>query len=169
MDMTELTRKLKRVDRIDALITSFMRRVGPILLTYSIAIVFIWFGLLKVLGISPAQELVENTVYWFSNPADFVVILGFWEMAIGITMCIRPLIRISILLLFLQMPGTFLPLVLLPGVCFTELPVGLTMEGQYIVKNLVLISAALVIGGTVRNPLGFGRSVESKPLEHPTA
>ena len=74
-----------------------------------------------------------------------------------------------LLLLFLQMPGTFLPLVLLPGVCFTELPVGLTMDGQYIVKNLVLISAALVIGGTVRNPLGFGRSDESKPLEHPTA
>jgi len=149
--MTELIRSLRRIDYIDARITRVMGRLGPILLTYSIAIVFVWFGLLKVLGISPAQELVENTVYWFSNPADFVVILGFWEMAIGITMCIRPLIRISLFLLFLQMPGTFLPLVLLPDVCFTDLPVGLTMEGQYIVKNLVLISAALVVGGTVRN------------------
>ena len=71
-------------------------------------------------------------------------------MAIGITLCFRPLIRVALLLLFFQMPGTFLPLVLLPDVCFTDLPVGLTMEGQYIVKNLVLISAALVIGGTVR-------------------
>ncbi len=151
--MTELIRTLKRIDSfdtLDAMISRTMARVGPVLLTYSIAIIFFWFGLLKVLGISPAQELVENTVYWFSNPADFVVILGFWEMAIGITLCFRPLIRVALLLLFFQMPGTFLPLVLLPDVCFTDLPVGLTMEGQYIVKNLVLISAALVIGGTVR-------------------
>ena len=65
-------------------------------------------------------------------------------------MCVRPLIRISIFLLFLQMPGTFLPLVLLPEVCFTDFPYGLTLEGQYIVKNLIIISSALVIGGTVR-------------------
>ncbi len=151
--MTEIIAKIKWFDHLDAYITRIMRRVGPVLLTYSIGVIFIWFGLLKVLGISPAQQLVENTVYWFKDPADFVGILGFWEMAIGITMCIRPLVRIAILLLFLQMPGTFLPLVLLPEVCFTDLPVGLTMEGQYIVKNLVLISAALVIGGTVRNRL----------------
>ena len=149
--MTELIRRLKRIDRLDEAITAVMRRLGPPLLTYSIATVFIWFGALKVLGISPAQGLVENTVYWFSNPAEFVVILGFWEVLIGVTMCFRPLLRIALLLLFLQMPGTFLPLVLLPDVCFSDFPVGLTMEGQYIVKNLVLISAALVIGGTVRN------------------
>jgi hypothetical protein len=44
------------------------------------------------------------------------------------------------------MPGTFLPLVLLPEVCFTIFPFGLTLEGQYIVKNLVIIGSALVIG-----------------------
>ena len=57
----------------------------------------------------------------------------------------------SILLLFIQMPGTFLPLILLPEVCFTSFPFGLTLEGQYIVKNLIIISAALVVGSTVRN------------------
>tara|TARA_B100000035_G_C20907674_1_gene512410 strand:- start:318 stop:698 length:381 start_codon:yes stop_codon:yes gene_type:complete len=112
--------------------------------------VFIWFGLLKPLGISPAQELVENTVYWFDDKATFVNFLGWWEVVIGFTMCVRPLIRISIFLLFLQIPGTFLPLVLLPEVCFTDFPYGLTLEGQYIVKNLIIISSALVIGGTVR-------------------
>ena len=65
-------------------------------------------------------------------------------------MCIKPLIRVSIFLLFLQMPGTFLPLILLPEVCFTSFPFGLTLEGQYIVKNLIIISAALVVGSTVR-------------------
>jgi uncharacterized membrane protein YkgB len=48
------------------------------------------------------------------------------------------------------MPGTFLPLILLPEVCFTSFPFGLTLEGQYIVKNLIIISAALVVGSTVR-------------------
>ena len=148
--MSELTRNIKRIDHLDATIARTMRGIGPILLRFSVAIVFIWFGMLKVLGISPAQELVENTVYWFNNPADFVIILGVWEVLIGLTLCSRPLTRIALLLLFLQMPGTFLPLVLLPDVCFTDFPFGLTMEGQYIIKNLVLISAALVVGGTVR-------------------
>jgi hypothetical protein len=58
--------------------------------------------------------------------------------------------RVTLLLLFLQMPGTALPLVLLPEVTWTAFPYGLTMEGQYIIKNLALIGAALVLGGTVR-------------------
>ena len=136
--------------KLDILISKYMGTYGILLLRYSLAMIFIWFGLLKPLGISPAQELVENTVYWFDNKATFVNFLGWWEVVIGFTMCFRPLIRISIFLLFLQIPGTFLPLVLLPEVCFTDFPYGLTLEGQYIVKNLIIISSALVIGGTVR-------------------
>jgi len=98
---------------------------------------------------SPAAELVRNTVYWFP-PDIFIPLLGYWEIAIGVCLLFRPLIRVAILLLFLQMPGTMLPLVLLPDVCFTSVPFGLTIEGQYIIKNLVLISAGIVIGGTVR-------------------
>ena len=136
--------------KLDIFISKYMSYYGILLLRYSLAMIFIWFGLLKPLGISPAQELVENTVYWFDDKATFVNFLGWWEVVIGFTMCFRPLIRISIFLLFLQIPGTFLPLVLLPEVCFTDFPYGLTLEGQYIVKNLIIISSALVIGGTVR-------------------
>ena len=136
--------------KLDIFISNYMSTYGILLLRYSLAMIFIWFGLLKTLGISPAQELVENTVYWFDDKASFVNFLGWWEVVIGFTMCFRPLIRISIFLLFLQIPGTFLPLVLLPEVCFTDFPYGLTLEGQYIVKNLIIISSALVIGGTVR-------------------
>ena len=136
--------------KLDIFISKFMNNYGILLLRYSLAMIFIWFGLLKPFGISPAQELVENTVYWFDDKATFVKFLGWWEVAIGVTICFRPLIRISIFLLFLQIPGTFLPLVLLPQVCFTDFPYGLTLEGQYIVKNLIIISSALVIGGTVR-------------------
>ena len=133
-----------------------MERYGLVVLRVSLAVVFIWFGGLKLLGISPAEELVRRTVYWFS-PDLFLPILGWWEVSIGVCLLIRPLIRLGILLLFLQMPGTVLPLFLLPDVCFTRFPVGLTLEGQYIIKNMVLIGAAIVVGGTVRFRSGPGR------------
>ena len=143
-------RNIKSFDDLDIFVTEFMSKWGVTLLRYSLGIIYIWFGALKPLGLSPAQELVENTVYWFENPKTFVPILGIWEVVIGITMIIKPLIRISIILLFIQMPGTFLPLVLFPEVCFTNFPFGLTLEGPYIVKKLIIISAALVVGSTVR-------------------
>lgn len=139
----------KSFDRVDPLIVGWMSARGYVFLRYSLAVVFVWFGALKFTGISPANELVARTVYWF-DPEIFIPVLGWWEVAIGVCMLVRPLIRLAILLLFVQMPGTMLPLILLPDVCFTQFPFGLTLEGQYIIKNLVLISAALVIGGTVR-------------------
>lgn len=138
------------LDRVDRLIAGWMSRNGVWLLRWSVGLVFVWFGALKTVGMSPAQELVARTVYWFP-PDVFIPILGYWEILIGLGLIIRPLARLAIALLFLQMPGTFLPLVLLPDVCFTSIPFGLTIEGQYIIKNLVLISAAIVVGGTVRD------------------
>ena len=142
-----------RLEKLDIIVTSFMNKWGVTLLRYSLGIIYIWFGALKPLGLSPAQELVENTVYWFEDPKTFVPILGVWEIVIGITICIKPLIRVALFLLFLQMPGTFLPLILFPDVCFTNFPFGLTLEGQYIVKNLIIISAAIVVGSTVRKDI----------------
>lgn len=102
-----------------------------------------------MIGQSPANELVARTVYWI-DPKIFIPILGWWEIIIGVGLLYRPLIRMAIFLLFLQMPGTMLPLFILPEVCFNQYPWALTIEGQYIIKNLVLVSAALVVGGTVR-------------------
>ena len=143
-------KNIRTYDELDIFITKFMSKWGITFLRYSLGAIYIWFGILKPFGLSPAQELVENTVYWFDNPKTFVPILGWWEVVIGLTMCIKPLIRVSIFLLFIQMPGTFLPLILLPEVCFNNFPFGLTLEGQYIIKNLIIISAALVVGSTVR-------------------
>ena len=142
---------IRTYDELDIFITKFMSKWGITFLRYSLGVIYIWFGILKPFGLSPAQELVENTVYWFDNPKTFVPILGWWEVVIGLTMCIKPLIRVSIFLLFIQMPGTFLPLILLPEICFNNFRFGLTLEGQYIIKNLIIISAALVVGSTVRN------------------
>ncbi len=136
-------------ERIDLAIANWMSRWGTPALRISLGIIFVWFGILKPFGISPAQALVERTVYWLP-PEFFVPILGWWEVAIGICLVVRPLARVGVLLLFLQMPGTALPLLLLPDICFTTVPYGLTLEGQYIVKNLALVSAGLVLGGAVR-------------------
>ena len=143
----------RRFDELDRKIAGAMDRWKTPLLRVSIAVVFIWFGALKIFGISPAADLVSATVYVVS-PEMFVPILGVWEVLIGVCLLYRPLTRVGIFLLFLQLPGTFLPIVLLPEVVFTSVPYGLTVEGQYIVKNLVIIGAALAVGSTVREDAG---------------
>ena len=137
-------------NRFDEWVTKVMHKYGFVLLRYSLAITFIWFGILKPIGLSPASALVANTVYWVSSDW-FVPILGWWEVLIGVFLLFRSTVRIALFLLFLQMPGTFLPLVLLPEITFTQFPYGLTLEGQYIIKNLILIAAAIAVGGTVNS------------------
>ena len=147
------------LDRMDAHIAGWMNANGRFFLRISLALIFIWFGALKPFGLSPAQELVSKTVYFF-DPAIFVPILGWWEVLIGVCLLFRPLIRVALFFLFLQMPGTALPLVILPEVCFNGNPLFLTLEGQYIIKNLILISAAIVVGGTVRGKSQRQREVK---------
>lgn len=142
------------LDAIDRAIASTMTRWGHPALRYSLALVFIWFGVLKPLGMSPAADLVKETVSWapFFSPEGWLAIIGWWEVAIGVFFLWGYTTRVAIALLAGQMVGTFLPLVVLPEVTFQSdgFPFALTMEGQYIVKNLLIISAALVIGGGVR-------------------
>lgn len=134
--------------RADAKVRAHLARLGFPLLRWTLALVFIWFGLLKPFDLSPANDLVKRTIYWLP-PEVFLPVLGWWEVAIGVCLAWRPAVRLGVLLLLLQMPGTFLPMVLLPEVCWSNFPWGLTMEGQYIVKNLVLIAAAIVVGSHV--------------------
>lgn len=139
-------------ERLDRSIALTMQRYGILLLRISLGVVFLWFGALKPFGLSPANDLVTRTIP-FIPPQIFIPVLGVWEMLIGICLLIRPLVRVALFLLFAQMAGTVLPLFLLPDVCYTHVPYALTLEGQYIVKNLCLISAAIVVGGTVRHGL----------------
>jgi uncharacterized membrane protein YkgB len=117
----------------------------------SLFIIFFWFGALKPLGISSAQELVLDTVYWmpFLSPHAWLDVIGYWEMLIGICFLFKRTIKYALVLLFLQMAGTFMPLFILPHITFQEgmAPYAPTLEGQYIIKNIIIISAAMVIGG----------------------
>ncbi len=140
----------KHLSGLDQRIINWMARYGLIILRIGLGIVFLWFGLLKFFkGLSPAEELVRNTIYFF-DPDIFIPVLAAWESLIGLGLFTGKFLRTTLLLLFLQMPGTALPLLILPEKVWTIFPYGLTLEGQYIVKNLVLIGAGLVIGATVR-------------------
>ncbi len=131
-------------DSLETKAVLWMREYGIRALRYSIAVVFIWFGFLKVIGFSPAIELVTQTVYWF-DPAWFVPFLGWWEVLIGLCFLWRKAVPVALLLLAPQMVGTVIPLFILPHITWQGflLP---TMEGQYIIKNLLIISGALVVG-----------------------
>lgn len=144
---------MSRLERLDQEIARVMREYGIVTIRYSLAVIFIWFGLLKPLGISPAENLVLMTVDWMPllGAENWLIVIGWWEVVIGLAFLSRKTIRIAIGLLALQMIGTFMPLLLLPGVTFQEgrIPYGLTMEGQYIIKNLIIIASAIVVGGTL--------------------
>lgn len=133
------------IKELDRALIETLNRISLPVLRISLGVIFIWFGALKPLGNSPANDVITKTVYWF-DPDIFIPILGVWEIAIGLCLLYAPFIRAGLFLLALQMPGTFLPLVLLPEVCFVNFPFDLTLEGQYIIKNLVLIGAAIVVG-----------------------
>lgn len=140
---------------IDRRTMDWMGRNAVTLLRISLGAVFLWFGALKFFpGASPAEGLVEETirVLTFGMIPDraAVVTLAGWECLIGIGLISGRALRFTLLLLFLQMAGTMTPLALLPRTCFVKFPLVLTIEGQYIVKNLVLISAGLVVGATLR-------------------
>jgi len=153
-------------DRIDAALTTWMARNGIRLLRVSLGVVFLWFGVLKFFpGLSPAQTLAGDTIAILSfgllTPEAAVLILAIWECLIGVGLIAGYFLRATLFLLWLQMLGTVTPLFLFPELCFTVVPIAPTLEGQYIIKNLVLVTAGLVIGGTV----GGGRLVARPPGE----
>ena len=112
-------------------------------------IIFFWFGLLKVIELSPARQLIIDTVFWMPilSAETWVIVIGYWEMFIAIFFLTKKTTFLAMILLFLQMSGTFMPLILLPDITFqSSNPLLPTLEGQYIIKNIIIITAALVIG-----------------------
>ena len=112
-------------------------------------IIFFWFGILKVFELSPARQLIIDTVFWMPilSAETWVIVIGYWEMFIAIFFLTRKTTFLAMILLFLQMSGTFMPLILLPDITFqSSNPLLPTLEGQYIIKNIIIITAALVIG-----------------------
>lgn len=146
---------VKNHDQIDSILTGWMAKNGIRLLRYSLGVTFLWFGLLKFFpGLSPVEPLVGMTASTLSfgllSPETAVLVVAIWELLIGLGLITGYFLRGTLLLLWLQMLGTLAPLILFPQIAFTVAPIVPTLEGQYIIKNVVLITAGIVIGATVR-------------------
>ena len=142
-------------DAIDARITRWMAAQGIRLLRISLGIVFLWFGALKFFaGLSPAQDLATRTISMLTfgriAPDTALLLLATWECLIGLGLILGIFMRATLLLLWVQMLGTVTPLIFFPNETFAQIPYAPTLEGQYRIKNIVLVSAGIVIGATVR-------------------
>ena len=150
-----MTRMQSEFEATDKRITRWLARYGITLLRIGLGIVFFWFGIIKfVPGLSPAEDLAARTITMLSfgivPPQVSIPLLAAWETLIGIGLIGGKFMRVTIFLLLVQMLGTITPLFLLPHETWRLFPISPTLEGQYIIKNIVLVTAALVIGATVR-------------------
>jgi uncharacterized membrane protein YphA (DoxX/SURF4 family) len=150
-----LARLAATYDRLDQRITQVLADMGITVLRVALGVVFLWFGLLKLIpGLSPAEGLAGKTIETLTlgivPPSVSLPLLGVVESLIGIGLLTGWFLRAVLLVLAIQMLGTLTPLVLFPDEAFVRFPFVPTLEGQYIIKNLVLIAAAMVIGATVR-------------------
>lgn len=148
-----------RLDQLDRAATRLMARYGLQLLSISMGLVFVWFGALKLQsGVSPAEPLIRDTLDFLPasliNP--LIMLLAVWEVAIGIGFLTGKAKRIVLILLLMQMVGAMSPLIFAPERLWESFPLVWTLEGQYVFKDIILISAGLVIGATNR---GGGLSV----------
>ena len=144
-----------RLESIDIRITRALARWGVAALRIGLGIVFLWFGVLKFFpGASPAEALAARTIEVLSGglvgPSLSLPALAIWESLIGLGLLTGRYLRATLFLLALQMLGTLTPLLLFPDETFSIFPFAPTLEGQYIIKNVVLVGAAMVVGATVR-------------------
>ena len=140
---------MSRLDTLDERVARWMAQHGVTVLRVAVGAVFVWFGALKLFrDVSPAVPLITGT-FPFLPEGLFVPFLGAWEILIGFGYLSGRFIRVTVALMFAQMAGAMSPLLLNPDAIYRAAPFALTLEGQYVVKNVVLMAAALVIGATV--------------------
>jgi uncharacterized membrane protein YkgB len=139
------------IQTIDLKLIHVFRRLSVPIARIGLFIIFFWFGILKVIGLSPAAPLVENLFNHtmpIMNFSTFIVLFGIFECVIGILFLFKGAERIVIPLLFIHMITTIMPLFMIPGMTWSQFLVP-TLEGQYIIKNLVIIAAAIGIAAHI--------------------
>lgn len=130
-----------------------MRNWGIWLLRVGLGIVFLWFGLLKVFNVSPVTYIIEKTYTFIQDYPGLIIFLGILEVLIGLGLITKIFLKATLILLWLQIGGVMLSVFFNPPLFFTGNPFFLTIEGEFIVKNLVIIAASLVIGGYRVKPM----------------
>ena len=138
------------LQRVDRRLVRWMDEHAAALLRWSLALVLVWFGALKLAGVSPVVDLVAKTLPWLP-PGVLIPALGAFEVVLGALLAWGRLLRVTLALFWAQMAGTFLVLLLRPDVAFQGgNPLLLTVEGEFVVKNVVLAAAGIAIGGSLR-------------------
>ena len=138
-----------------------LRRRSVTALRLTLGLVFLWFGTLKLLDSSPVTELLKHT-YSFLPPDLFAPALGAWEVLVGVGLLVKRALRCTLALLCLHMTGTFVALLLAPALFFHHgNPLWLTVEGEFVMKNMVLVAAGLVIAGHDVETLGERRRADA--------
>jgi uncharacterized membrane protein YkgB len=155
-------------DAAERRLRRWMARHGLSFLRIGLGVIYVWFGALKLVpGLSPAEGLV-TALFPSADPRWLVPALASWEMAIGLGLMFGVLMRLTLLCVLGHMAGTLLPLLFLRSATFRGSPLALTLEGQYIVKNVVLIGAALVLGGASSMPRHRARARDGvEPADAP--
>jgi uncharacterized membrane protein YkgB len=136
------------VQKVDDFLLQIFQRYGHRIHRISLGFLFLWFGILKPLGHDTTTSLLAHTIYW-GDPGVMVLVLGWWEVGIGLCLLMRPVLRAAIFLLALRVPGILLAFVLQADVCFVTFPFTPTPEGQYLIKDLALFFAALAIASFI--------------------
>lgn len=141
----------RAIDTLKPLVVPLLRGV--------LGVLFVWFGLLKVTNQSPVGRLVAATLPW-APPSVVVPVLGAAEVLLGLGLVAGLLLRVVLPVMVLHLGGTFLTFVMAPNLLFRQSdPLLLTQTGEFVVKNLVLISAALVLMvHTRRRPAAASRA-----------
>lgn len=141
---------LHRANQIDRTIVHVLSEVAIPFLRISLGLTYIWFGTLKILSVSPVHDLVTKTAFLLPKEL-FARVLGVFEVVIGLGLLFRVALRLTLLLFFLQLAGTFSVFFTRPREGFREgNPFLLTKDGEFIIKNLVLLAAGLAVGSTAR-------------------
>ena len=114
------------------------------LLRLSLAVVFFWFGFLKLIDASPAVQLIKQSFPIFAN-APYLQLLGLGEVIIGAGLLVEKLSKYAAMLMVCHLIGTFCIVFVSPGTIFAPVFPILTMEGEFVAKNLVLIVAGIAV------------------------
>lgn len=125
---------------------TFVEHHSLTMLRYSLVVVFVWFGALTATGTSETAGLVAD-VFWFVPRETFLVVLGGWEVAVGLALLSRRTLRLAVVLLAIHAAVVMLPLALYPSETFSYFPYGPSFEGVYIIKDWVLLGSAMTVGG----------------------
>ncbi|MFB7470185.1 hypothetical protein [Kitasatospora sp. NPDC056184] len=145
------------------------RRVAPGVLRVSVGVLYLWFGLPKFFsGASPAEDLATRCMSLMTfdavPPGVSRFLLALMEVSIGFGLVTGVLLRLTLAVFFVHMTGVFATLVLLPNDVWAHgVPPVPTLEGQYILKNLVLIAACLTVATRERNVPGAEAEAGSGP------